>query len=596
MATEKLILETNANEFASDTDKMSEAIDRLNSHLDDVSKKSKQAGSEAGKSAGIWAGVTAGAMGIAAKAAEKLAERFMKVAEANDETSKKMADVGKLVDKLLAIALPAFNAVLDHSIVLLQGMVTGLNAWGISAKEVTKTNQKLETSFSDLEKANKEIMAAEEKAAEEEKKRAEERKRQAEERWKQIQATAKAYLEVQAATLRANEFEAKHNTIVSQATSLTKDLLTARRDSTATLVDGVIPSLVTTSDMLGDINDLEIQYVTHTSEFTAAMNKMAEVSRTSFGVVQGLMEQTGKTIMGLFSFGKGDATAGITSILGQFAGGLTQLSAKFGDNLAGNLTGALGGVLGFASQLIGLLFSKEFQALAGKIPQIISASLKNLPGMADTALQIIDEILAAVPDIFDALIAVLPNFITTALNKIVDALPVLVPAMIDLGVAIAVGIIESLPDIIQGIIKALPDIIAALADGIYEITKTWVSALIPDWLEEWVSSQLEAQGQDSSTARVTTGRGTTGGIYYGDTPGVMRSSGAPMTLQKGDYFVASQSLAGLETMTGASNKQRDYQIKLQMATLEKMTSIDAKLSSSSVRPANIDLYELARRR
>ena len=599
-----LITKSESGGFTIHVDKMRTAVENFKKNLFGVETQQKKAFDE--KKAGIWAGATAGAIGLAGKAAEKLAERFLQVAESNKATSDKMAEFGKLIDNLLKIGLPLFNKALDATIYVLNNMAIGLNALGINgdkyAKDLDKqaeANKKLTPTIVTVAEQQKLLADIQAKEAA----KAEERKKQAEERWRQIVATAKAYEEVAAATRRAAEWELKHTTIVAQAAELTDLMMATRRDMTHQLVDEAIPGLVSYGETLGDIQDITIEYTPQVDQMSVALDKMAKIAGQSAMYLAQVFGAAIGAIKPLSEFAKGNAAGGITSILSSFQAGASALSAKLSDmgkNIGASLLGALAGGIGIVVQLVSVLFSKEFQALAGKIPGIISKTIESLPGLASTALQILDEILAGMPALLDGLLNMLPDFIKSALLKVADSIDVLVPKMIDLGIAIAVGIVQAMPEIIKAIVLALPEIITSLAKGLgdllLEILYTLIPKLRPDEPpppvdpdaspEEQAAQQaaIDQYNADQQALANTRTRGNT--QSYADTPGVMRSTGDPMTLMRGDYFVASQSLAGLETMTGASNKQRDYQIRLQMATLdvqkEMLSKIDRLGSSSNI--------------
>ena len=128
------------------------------------------------------------------------------------------------------------------------------------------------------------------------------------------------------------------------------------------------------------------------------------------------------------------------------------------------------------------------------IRNVLTIFKESLPEVIDTALEIVEGLVTALPEIITSLLEALPEVLTMVVNTLVEALPVLINGIIRLVTMVS----EHLPEIIQAIIDALPKVIQAiigafttLIPAIVQGLVTLVIALVPH-IPEIIKALIDA--------------------------------------------------------------------------------------------------------
>ena len=113
-----------------------------------------------------------------------------------------------------------------------------------------------------------------------------------------------------------------------------------------------------------------------------------------------------------------------------------------------------------------------------EVPVIISNVLtifrESLPEVIDTALEIVEGVVTALPEIITSLLTALPEILTMVVNTLTEALPVLISGITRLVIMVS----EHLPEIIQALIDALPQVIQSIISALITLIPAIVQGLV----------------------------------------------------------------------------------------------------------------------
>jgi phage-related protein len=207
----------------------------------------------------------------------------------------------------------------------------------------------------------------------------------------------------------------------------------------------------------GEMADLSIDSF---ADVTEAIN----VIQTEMGITGTTAEEASSTIQGSASAmkaawsnlltGLADENADFDALLTDFIDSV----GTFAENLIPRIGTALKGAV--------KLFDGLIQELVAAVPELVN---ELLPAILDAIVNITNSITAALPElittIVDAFILIV-DYLPAITEAITAALPTLIPALITGITDMIVSLCGSFSDIIQPIIDYLPDIIIAIVDGL----------------------------------------------------------------------------------------------------------------------------------
>ena len=199
------------------------------------------------------------------------------------------------------------------------------------------------------------------------------------------------------------------------------------------------------------------------------------VIQTEMGITGTTAKEASSTIQGSIS-AMGGAWTNLITGLADPTQNLDQLINNFVDSVitvGDNLIPRISMILESITKLISSLAPK----LVAEIPNIVS---QLLPAVIDGAVNIINAIAQALPQLLDIIVGMLPQLISGILQVIngingalpsliqtlLSQLPTLIPMLIDGIVGVVVTLANSFSDIIQPIIDYLPDIIISIVDAL----------------------------------------------------------------------------------------------------------------------------------
>ena len=199
------------------------------------------------------------------------------------------------------------------------------------------------------------------------------------------------------------------------------------------------------------------------------------VIQTEMGITGTTAKEASSTIQGSIS-AMGGAWTNLITGLADPTQNLDQLINNFVDSVitvGDNLIPRISMILESITKLISSLAPK----LVAEIPNIVS---QLLPAVIEGAVNIINAIAQALPQLLDIIVGMLPQLISGILQVIngingalpsliqtlLSQLPTLIPMLIDGIVGVVVTLANSFSDIIQPIIDYLPDIIISIVDAL----------------------------------------------------------------------------------------------------------------------------------
>lgn len=157
-------------------------------------------------------------------------------------------------------------------------------------------------------------------------------------------------------------------------------------------------------------------------------------------------------------------------IVAQFAPAISEALGGFVDVLAGSkpLEEFIGDMMEHLPEIIEM----GVNLLTSLVNGVVKALPVVIPAIIRAGVQLFVSLVAALPEIITNIIAVIPDIITGVITAITESLPLIIQAGVDLFVAL----VQALPEIIAGIVAALPQIIDAVITALTSVAPLLINA------------------------------------------------------------------------------------------------------------------------